>query len=242
MERKMQEFVAKQSISLAAALEKKYRAAWNESKTYIALDKKYHLMITWNEEADWSAYSKSYGRPKNTYSNRRVELRWWDCSAGYWAAKTFPVDRFSPGFLEKAIAALFRIREKNEKRPHIQLSRVYRTRLMRTMGQLRIYQRTLAGYVAGYAAVLGTTTYHASTPKRAVRGLSAKRKTSKIAKSEKINWEYGLALGFCEPSLTQFCADTGLEPTQTYSRVDIAKKITKQIKKTYCHELKTAGF
>lgn len=63
-----------QSISLPDALSRTYTASWDTPKTRIYLSANYCAIVTWTTASDWEYYAKSYGKPKNTYSNRRVEI------------------------------------------------------------------------------------------------------------------------------------------------------------------------
>lgn len=87
------------TITISDAIARTYRAAWNEPHTTIDLGHGYRAIVTWNEDADWHYYAKSYGRPKNTYSNRRVDI--YNRVEG--KMLTIPVDRFSGDFLHDAI-------------------------------------------------------------------------------------------------------------------------------------------
>jgi len=62
------------SISISDALCRTYTAAWDCGHTYIAISRGVVAVVRWDTESDWGYYSKSYGRPKNTYSNRRVDF------------------------------------------------------------------------------------------------------------------------------------------------------------------------
>ena len=91
---------SKRSIeSLETALNKKYNASWDEKWTYINLGHDIIAIVAWNEHADWNYYAKSYGRPKNTYSNRRVEIH----NKFEGEKLCIMVDSFQGEFLRKAL-------------------------------------------------------------------------------------------------------------------------------------------
>lgn len=147
-------------------------------------------------------------------------------------------------WLLKIIADLLNITpERQRGLSHIQLDPHYRIALTRKIVGVEIWRRTLAGEIGDYCAVQGKDTYHAPTPREAIRGLARKIATPGTHR-EAINMDYALSLGYCRSGIEQFCDDYGLDAEQTYSRGEIQALIVAGNGRAekYHRELAKAGF
>jgi 3-methyladenine DNA glycosylase AlkC len=87
-------------ISIEEALDRTYVASWDRSYTSVRVDDSTIAMVAWDTESDWNYYAKSYRRPKNTYTNRRVEVSRFDYRRATTKRSVFPVESFRGNFLE----------------------------------------------------------------------------------------------------------------------------------------------
>lgn len=126
---------------------------------------------------------------------------------------------------------------------HIQLDPHYRARRIRKIAGIEIWQRTLAGEIIDYCAIRDRDTYHAATPREAVRGLAAKLATPG-SRREIIDMDYALSLGFCRTGVEQFCDDYDLDCSAKYQRAEIQSliKAGNGRAEKYSRELIKAGF
>lgn len=147
-------------------------------------------------------------------------------------------------WLIKAVAALLKIPPQTQRGlSHVQLDKHFRVRIIRKIGTIEIYKRTLAGETYDYCAVKDKNTYHAETPREAVNGLQYKI-AAPGSRKERIDMEYALSLGFCRSGIEQFCDDYGLDSDGTYNRSEIQGMISQGNgrAKKYQTELEKAGF
>lgn len=146
-------------------------------------------------------------------------------------------------WLPKVVIALLQIApERHRGLSHIQLDPHYRISLSRKIAGIEIWRRTLAGETIDYCAVRGKDTYHASTPRAAVHGLSAKLATPG-SRREILDMDYTLSLGFCRTGVEQFCEDYNLDSTASYTRAEIQAIVARGNGKAekYERELAKAG-
>jgi len=87
------------SITLSDGFKESYVAAWNNYYPDIELGNDYRAVIAWDTNSDWDYYSKGYGRPKNTYSDRRVGIR----HKFNGKILNIPVNTFQGEFLRKSL-------------------------------------------------------------------------------------------------------------------------------------------
>jgi len=87
------------TASLASALARTYTATWNTQYLPIKLGDDLRAKVAWDTESDWHYYARSYRRPKNTYSNRRVEIH----HRFEKKILTIPVESFRGEFLRTAL-------------------------------------------------------------------------------------------------------------------------------------------
>lgn len=217
------EELRQRAISLSAALTRTYKASWGHGATYINFGP-HVLRITWDETSDWDYYSKSYGRPKNTYTNRRVELLAPSSTGNYFAiTKTYDVDKFAGKFLVEAIAAFTgtaKVAVPKKLRP-VQLNPYFEVALVKDIAGVQVYTRSIAGILVDYCAVRQGATYHAETARQAIDGLRKKLQAKAEHETEIINYALGRRMGFCDAGMRQFADDNGLDVDGSYSRAEL---------------------
>lgn len=144
---------------------------------------------------------------------------------------------------QKIIIELFGVTpERQRGLSHIQLDPHYRIKRIRKIAGIEIWQRTLAGEIIDYCAVRGKDTYHAATPREAVKGLAAKLATPG-SRREILDMAYALSLGFCHTGVEQFCEDYGIDSAGAYPRAEIQAMVARGNGKAdkYERELAKAG-
>jgi len=236
----------RKAISVKDALQKTYRASWNIASTKIKISQNVIAEVTWDEESDWNYYSKSYGRPKNTYSNRRVEFYFFDtCAAEIVDLKTYPVANFQGNFLLNILVDFLKIEKIKVKKEEkiVQLNPYFSIEKIFQIGSAKIYKRSLGAHLIDFCAVQNDLTYHDDTPKKAIHNLKIKIKNKIKWENEKLSKQTAYAIGACEAGLKQFCIDNDLDIDAEYSRQEIEEKINqnREINKKYHVEFKKAG-
>lgn len=113
--------------------------------------------------------------------------------------------------------------------PHFEVDYV------RSLGPVRIYVRRLAGEPVDYCAVVDGETFHAASPREAVKGLhhKVKLRAEKAAvqaarEREVLTAEDGFALGFCEAGMRDFCSLNGLDFDGAYTRAELRQVIDRR--------------
>lgn len=91
------------ALAIPAALGATITSSWDGSPMTIHLGAGRVARADWDTDSDWEAYGKSYGRPKNTYSNRRIDVYQWLPDTGIVIILTVPVEAFRSHFLRRAL-------------------------------------------------------------------------------------------------------------------------------------------
>lgn len=188
--------------------------------------------IHWDEETDWDYYAKSYGRPKNTYSNRRVVFRTIGKLGQVETIYTYPLTSFAGNFMEKAIAAylgITKVKCPKELKP-IQLADYFTLTETKAINGYRLFERHI-GSVPWDHAILDTktgTTYHANEIEKLIPGLRNKLQAKLDHESEIITAQTGFDLGFCETGMINFCEDNSLDFNSQYSRSELRNIIIRR--------------
>lgn len=100
--RYQREYVAR-AKPIADALVTTVSATWHGADLYVALPGGLTARVTWDVDSDWDYYAKSYGRPKNTISNRRVEVWRWTPEAGLERVLAIAVEAFRGYWLRRVL-------------------------------------------------------------------------------------------------------------------------------------------
>jgi hypothetical protein len=99
----------------------------------------------------------------------------------------------------------------------VRLDKFYGAELVRAIGHIKIWERTLLGEAVDYCAVLNGVTFHADTERLAVHGVHQKIKAATKKRNEPISYKLCKELGFCEAGIKQFCDVFNLDLHDTYS-------------------------
>ena len=185
--------------------------------------------VTYREVKDWNYYSKNYKHPKITVYGRKVTFE----KKGY--IKTVDLDNFNGDFLLKAYVKAFKVKAYKQKgfARKVQLNDYLRTKKIRCIGNVELWERTINKAHYDYCAVINKTTYHAFTKKEALSGLK-KKINAKIKKEmEVISKKTGYNLGFCETGMKSFCEDNDLDLEGSYTRAEL-RNIILQKRKLNC--------
>lgn len=136
-------------------------ATWDGAALYIALPGGLTARATWDVSSDWDYYAESYGRPKNTISNRRVEMWQWTPQAGIKCILTISVEAFRGYWLR---GALLDIAQRLELPELVEAVRSAPTKSERDAQQLATpkpcYKRVAVTPEGAYVSIFdGTTVY-----------------------------------------------------------------------------------
>ena len=181
--------------------------------------------MEWDSESDWDYYAKSYGRPKNTYTNREVVFKTIGKLGKVVDVFSYPLATFAGAFVEKAIAAyqdITKVKCPNGLKS-IQLADYFTVKETNAINGYRLFHRYI-GLVPWDYAILDTktgNTYHAKDQDRLIPGLRAKLTAKFDHKTEIITKQTGFDLGFCQEGMMYFCEDNNLDFEGQYSRAEL---------------------
>lgn len=175
------------------------------------------LIVKSDDECDWGYYSKSYGYPKVTISNRRVELHRFNYNSTL--EKTNYIKAFRGNFLIDSIVELYNLKPiKVEKDlQSIQLNKYFEVKKIKELFGLSIYKRFLGKQFVDYCVVCNGVTYHDTTIKSAVKNLKIKMSNKSKKENPDINYKYAKSLGFCDAGIQNFVEDNDLNIHSTLS-------------------------
>lgn len=179
--------------------------------------------IEWNNHKYSKAWHRQYGGVKEV-SNRRIVITKQDGRAkgGFKQVSVVLFDAWRGNILVQAIdqSGVFKFPE--TKVPlSVRLNKWYDAKITRTVGHVRIYERTLLGEFVDYCAVLNGVTFHAPTIREAVKGLNRKIKAAAKRRNQPITYKLCKELGFCDAGIKEFCAEFNLDIKESYSPSEI---------------------
>jgi hypothetical protein len=189
-----------------------------------------------NRDVDWNYYAKSYCHPKVTVSDRKVRFD----NVKTQETKTLNLSGWRGNWILNSM--LEGILEKKAGLMNIRLHGAFDVTLVRSIGSVKIYERTLCGDHEDFCAVaLSGTTYHSDSMISAVRGLREKiLATGRAKRADLITWKLCKSLGFCSEGLNNFIRDFNLEH-DNYLPLELEKIVRTNIERAapYISELKT---
>lgn len=171
-----------------------------------------HLFVqSETKNTDWNYYSKAWHRkygPKRTITDRKVTIYRYNGRAKekLQSAAVVEFDGRRGNVLIQAIkqSGLFVAHE--SKTPlSVRLDKFYDAKLIRTIGHVSIFERTLLENHVDFCAVLNDVTYHAESIRAAVRGVHTKIKAAAKRKNSPISLKLCKELGFCDAGIKEFC-------------------------------------
>lgn len=191
------------------------------------------------EIVTWPSRYKAGQWPESTQVSYTATLY----SVEYDLIKSVCFDRRG-SWLPKTLKALGLVRvRKSKSLPGLQQNPLYRLSLLRKIGPVKIYARTLAGITADFVAVHGKISYHADSQKSAISGLKQKiicqksdddpREILSVQKAIK-KW------GMCKTGLLSFCDEVGLSYDTKISRQKLRKLVTENIRDRFSNDLAIA--
>jgi hypothetical protein len=186
------------------------------------------VKVTYKENVDWNYYSKNYGKPKVTISDR--EVIFYSKKEEGNTKRVVPVDDFKGDFILKAYAEAFKIEPYKEKgfARKVQLNDYLRVKKIKSINDVEIWKRTLNEKEYDFVAVQNKTTFHAHTRKEAVEGLKRKIEAKLEEEEEIINKELGFKLGFCKIGMENFCEDNNIDFEGKYTRKELRNIVLQQ--------------
>jgi hypothetical protein len=107
----------------------------------------------------------------------------------------------------------------------VRLDKFYDASLVRTIGHIRIFERTLFESHVDFCAVLNGVTFHADSVRGAVRGVHTKIKAAAVKRNSPINLKLCKELGFCDTGIKQFCNVFSIDINGDYSPIDIENMV-----------------
>ena len=183
------------------------------------------------ENTDWHYYSKAWHRahgPRRTVTDRKVTIYSYNgrCKNPMKIASVINFDGWNGNVLLRAIKESWLFTEPNTKTPlSVRLDKFYDAKLTRTIGNIKIYERTLLESHIDYCAVLNGITFHAKTEREAVRGVHAKIKVAFKKRNSPINLKLCKELGFCDAGIKEFCNVFDINIKGDYSPGEIESMI-----------------
>ncbi|NCB09317.1 MAG: hypothetical protein EOM73_14275, partial [Bacteroidia bacterium] len=165
--------------------------------------------IGWREDHDWDYYAKRYGRPKSTYSDRKVLFQSIGKLGQVENIFTFDLNNFAGNFMEKAIAGFQRVKKGRCPKglKAIQMADYFTVKKLKSVNGYQLFQRYI-GKVPWDYAILETKTgenYHAYDMERLIPGLRTKMQARIEHENEAITKKTAFRLGFCQSGVRAFC-------------------------------------
>ncbi len=183
-------------------------------------------------DENWHYYSKSWHRahgPKRIISDRKITIYKYKSRAKekLQVAAVVDFDGWYGNVLLSAIkqSRLFSV-PTSKISLSVRLDKIYDAKLIRTVGHIQIFERTLLGNHVDYCAVLNGVTFHADTVRAAVHGVHTKIKSAAKKRNSPINLKLCKELGFCDSGIKQFCNVFHIDMHGSYSPTEIESLVT----------------
>lgn len=179
------------------------------------------------ENTDWNYYSKAWHRahgPKRTISDRKVTIYKYNgrCKNPLQVAAVVEFDGWRGNVLLQSVKQSGLFTAPESKIPlSVRLDKFYDAKLIRAIGHINIFERTLLGSHIDYCAVLSGVTFHAATIRAAVRGVHVKIKAAAKRRNHPIDLKLCKELGFCDAGIKQFCNVFSIDIHGSYSPAEI---------------------
>jgi hypothetical protein len=193
-----------------------------------------HLFVrSESETVDWHYYSKAWHRahgPKRTISDRKVTIYRYNgrTKEKLQVAATVEFDGWRGNVLLQAIKNSGLFSSPKSKAPlSVRLDKFYDAKLTRTIGHIKIFERTLLETHVDYCAVLNGVTFHAESIRAAVRGVHTKIKAAAKKRNSPINLKLCKDIGFCDPGIREFCNVFHIDIHGDYSPAEIESMVKK---------------
>lgn len=211
-----------------------------QAGTWTEYDAKYIIKVKEDADYDYNYYSRSYGHPRKTVTDRLVCFykrgtgRQTGCVV---LAKQISIDNFRQGSILDAIAGYLKIAKPSKNR--LQTSAYYD---IKKVGK-GLFVQKFGKQVVGWVAVNGETAYHDYTKIGAIEGLERKvrlinAEAEKTYTAEMLNKKFG----FCYQGMSEFCDAVGLDIEGTYTVKELKEAIDKhdckEVMRKYAKELK----
>ena len=191
------------------------------------------------EEGEWvnDRYSRSWHRQHGgvwEVSERRVDMLAVNRCGELEVIRSVQLQSFRGHWLVRSIVELLDLEKVSVPTPlkPVQMGDYYSIRQLRSIAGVDLYVRMLAGEIVDYAVAVGGETYHAESPREAIRGLRRKisererAEAARVARDrEMITAEYGSDLGFCAAGMEEFCDFNGLDIDGRYSRGELRRVV-----------------
>jgi hypothetical protein len=196
-------------------------------------------------DREWNAYSKAWHRsygPKITVTGRTVWIRRYNEETKSVEVRDVEVASWRGNWLFEALlkAGVARAHKVPVRLRPVQLHPVFEVRPVRTLGEVALYERTLAGDHHDYCVLWHGLTYHAESPRAAVAGLRAKLAEAERRKNAPIDFALCLSLGFCKEGIKQFCRDFELDPTSRYTADEIRQAVERDLEQASSYRVELA--
>lgn len=201
--------------------------------------------VEWNNHKYSKAWHRQYGGVREV-SDRRVVITKQDRRAkgGFKQLAVVPFETWRGNILVHAIeqSGLFQLPQ-TKASLSVRLNKWYGAKLVRTIGHIKIYERTLLYAHVDYCAVLNGVTFHAETIRESIKGLHGKIKAAAKLKNQPISYKLCKELGFCDAGIKQFCNEFGLDIKESYSPAEIEALVKADTAKAapFEHELRTVA-
>lgn len=176
---------------------------------------------------DWHYYSKAWHRahgPKRSTSDRKITIYKYNGRAGgkLQEVEAVEFDGWRGNLLLQTIKRSNLFVAPQSKMPlSIRLDKFYDASLVRSIGHIKIYARTLLEQHVDFCAVLNGITFHANTIRAAVRGVHVKIKALVKKRNSPINLWLCRELGFCDAGIKQFCNVFSIDINSDYTPSEI---------------------
>jgi len=190
---------------------------------------------TEKESEDWNYYSKAWHRahgPKRTTSDRKISIYNYNGRAKekLQVAAVIEFAGWRGNVLLHAIKESGLFAAPESKAPlSVRLDKFYDAKLIRTIGHINIFERTLLESHVDFCAVLNGVTFHADTIRAAVGGVHTKIKAASKKRNSPINLKLCKELGFCDTGIKEFCNVFCIDIHGSYSPAEIENMVSANV-------------
>lgn len=195
------------------------------TKSIYCLVNGWYVTVGQDESEDWEAYSKGWHKAHG--AKRTIDSRWVRFSKGGHDSKSIEVEAFAGNYLFKAIATFFELKPVKVSKGFkpVQLNDIFSLVQLHKVGNVAIYERTIAETHYDFCAFDGTNTYHAKTVAEAIDGLRNKLDKFAQAEAKRLEAENKVLTaaychnqyGFCYDGMCEFADLNGLDIEGQYT-------------------------
>jgi hypothetical protein len=211
-----------------------------------------YFVVRHDETEDWDKYSKSWHNAHGPY--REITDRYVTAYQNGSILTSIHLNSFAGNFLFNAIVEALKVQKVKvaKELKAVQLVEYFGVKPLKSINNVALYERTLAGETVDYCAVANGVTFHALTIDAAISGLREKLEKAAKVETERIDRENTVLnyayvhekYGFCESGTRSFCELNGLDFDGEYTLRQVREALVKNREANcsrYKAELKQIG-